>query len=169
MNLDKSEKLIGHLAKELKKRDLFMCTAESCTGGLIAELCTSRAGSSEWFKGAVVSYSNEMKVNILGVAVETLQEHGAVSIPVVQAMAEGALTACGADCAVAASGIAGPDGGSAEKPVGTVCIAAALKKSGEAAHVTLVDSNSFVFSGNRAAVREQAALKALEMLLDLLR
>lgn len=166
MNLNRFAGLIGQLAQTLKGRGLFMCTAESCTGGLIAAACTSRAGSSEWFKGGIVSYSNEMKERVLGVPPEVLAEHGAVSIPVVRAMAEGALAACGADCSVAVSGIAGPGGGSAEKPVGTVCIAAAVQgRTGEEAARR---SEVFLFTGGRAAVREAAAEQALKMLLDLL-
>lgn len=158
--------LIGSLAEKLKGRGLFMCTAESCTGGLVAAMCTDVAGSSEWFKGGVVSYSNEMKERLLGVPGGVLAENGAVSIPVVEAMAVGALALCGAEASVAVSGIAGPGGGSPEKPVGTVCIAAALR-GGQNKSAALV-SERFLFAGGRAAVRGASAAKALEMLLGLL-
>lgn len=166
MNDDASALLIGSLAAKLKGSGLFMCTAESCTGGLVAAMCTDAAGSSEWFKGGVVSYSNEMKERLLGVPGGVLAENGAVSIPVVEAMAVGALALCGAEAAVAVSGIAGPGGGSPEKPVGTVCIAAALR-GGQNKSAALV-SKRFLFAGGRAAVRGASAVKALEMLLGLL-
>src|SRR5712671_8004537 len=95
-------------------------TAESCTGGWIAKVFTDAAGSSRWFEGGYVTYSNAAKARDLGVAERTLREHGAVSEPTVREMAAGALRATGADVSIAVSGIAGPDGGSPEKPVGTV-------------------------------------------------
>lgn len=161
MNLDDNE-LVGNLPQKLKAAGLAMCTAESCTGGLIAAVCTSLPGSSAWFNGGIVSYTDAMKERILQVPANVLAEHGAVSIPVVEYMAAGALAACLADCSVAVSGIAGPDGGSAEKPVGTVCIAAALKKTG--GRTTLVNSKKFLFAGGREAIREAAAAAALNML-----
>lgn len=163
---DESAGLIGKLAQKLKERGIFMCTAESCTGGLIAAMCTDLAGSSEWFKGGVVSYSNELKERLLGVPGDVLDAHGAVSIPVVEAMAAGALGACAAQASVAVSGVAGPGGGSPEKPVGTVCIAAALR--GPQGKSIAVTSRRFLFEGKRAEVREAAAKQSLEMLLELL-
>lgn len=158
-------KLIDNLARELKSKKLFMCTAESCTGGLIAASCTGRSGSSEWFKGGIVSYSNEMKMHLLGVPEKTLVEHGAVSIPVVEAMAAGALKACEAQAAIAVSGIAGPSGGSAEKPVGTVCIAVAVQAGSQ----LTVSSQTQLFKGQRGDVREQAVLHGIMALRDLLK
>ena len=101
-----------------------MATAESCTGGNVAASIVSVPGSSAYFKGAIIAYANEVKSNILGVSADTLREHGAVSEQTVTEMVIGTLKALGADVAVAVSGIAGPDGGSTEKPVGTVWICA---------------------------------------------
>ena len=110
------EKEIGEL---LRSRHLTMGTAESCTGGYIAHLITRVAGSSDYFCGGVVSYSNEVKHHVLGVSEDSLAQYGAVSRPVVEQMALGAIRVLGCDCAVATSGIAGPGGGTPEKPVGT--------------------------------------------------
>ncbi len=109
-----------------------MCTAESCTGGYIAHLITSIPGSSAFYKGSVVSYANEIKKDLLGVEAETLQRVGAVSEEVVIQMAKGALAAMKTDYAIAVSGIMGPDGGSAEKPVGTVWVAIGSNQKVEA-------------------------------------
>ena len=118
------EVIIGEL---LKKRKLTVSTAESCTGGSIAERLTSIAGSSEYFKGSIVAYSNEVKKDLLHVSSETLEKYGAVSEETVIEMVKGAMKALKTDCAVATSGIAGPGGGTPEKPVGTVWIAAGYK------------------------------------------
>lgn len=118
------EVIIGEL---LKKRKLTVSTAESCTGGSIAERLTSIAGSSEYFKGSIVAYSNEVKKELLHVSSETLEKYGAVSEETVVEMVKGAMKALKTDCAVATSGIAGPGGGTPEKPVGTVWIAAGYK------------------------------------------
>lgn len=126
--LAEEDKPIEELAGELLfNKKLTMATAESCTGGHISGMITSVPGSSRYFKGGVVSYCNEIKHKVLGVTEESLSKYGAVSRAVVEQMALGATRVLGADCAVATSGIAGPDGGTAEKPVGTVWIAAALK------------------------------------------
>ena len=118
------EKRVSEL---LKIQKLSLSTAESCTGGSIAALITSVPGSSEYFNGGIVAYSNEVKVNLLYVSPETLEKHGAVSRETVIEMAKGAMKALKTDCAIATSGIAGPGGGSIEKPVGTVWIAVAYK------------------------------------------
>ena len=118
------EILVGNL---LKKKNLTVSTAESCTGGSIAARLTSIPGSSEYFKGAVVAYSNEIKESLLHVSAETLEERGAVSEETVIEMVKGAMETLKTDCAVSTSGIAGPGGGTKEKPVGTVWIAAAYK------------------------------------------
>ncbi len=115
------------LARRLNARGLWLGTAESCTGGLISALCTSLPGSSNWFRGAAVTYSNDLKTRLLGVTPDMLEEHGAVSLPVSGQMALGALELLQADLSVAVSGIAGPGGGSPQKPVGTVCISWACK------------------------------------------
>jgi len=120
---DQDEKIEEVLGRMLKEKGLMMATAESCTGGYMAHLVTSLPGSSAWFAGSVVSYSNQVKTNLLDVPVSLLEAHGAVSEPVVQQMVRGVLAQTGADVAVAVSGIMGPDGGSPEKPVGTVWVA----------------------------------------------
>ncbi|WP_291528674.1 CinA family protein [Bacteroides sp. UBA939] len=120
----KIEEEIGYV---LKLKNLSLSTAESCTGGNIAALITSVPGSSEYFNGGIVAYSNEVKMSLLGVSAGTLDNHGAVSRETVIEMVKGAMKAMNTDCAVATSGIAGPGGGTPEKPVGTVWIAAAYK------------------------------------------
>lgn len=120
----KLEEIVGELLREKK---LSLSTAESCTGGSIAALVTSVPGSSAYFNGGIVAYSNEVKMALLHVSAETLEKYGAVSRETVTEMARGAMKALKTDCAVATSGIAGPGGGSWEKPVGTVWIAAAYK------------------------------------------
>ena len=120
----KLEEEVGEL---LKSKNLSLSTAESCTGGSIAARLTSIAGSSEYFNGSIVAYSNEVKMNLLYVSPETLERHGAVSEETVIEMVKGAMKALKTDCAVATSGIAGPGGGTPEKPVGTVWIAAGYK------------------------------------------
>lgn len=120
----KPEEEIGLL---LKSQKMSLSTAESCTGGGIAALVTSVPGSSEYFKGGIVAYSNEAKMSLLHVSSDTLQKYGAVSRETVIEMAKGAMKTLKTDCAIATSGIAGPGGGSPEKPVGTVWIAVAYK------------------------------------------
>lgn len=144
------------LLEKLQERNLTVATAESCTGGNIAHLITSIPGSSQAMLGGVVSYSNSVKHTLLGVSNETLATFGAVSIPVVEQMATGACRATGADVAMATSGIAGPGGGSKEKPVGTVCIAVA-KADGS------VTSHTFRFPGSRDRVIDRASQTALIM------
>ena len=149
------------LLRTLKAAGLTFATAESCTGGNIAHLITSVAGSSESMLGGVVSYSNDVKKKLLGVKAETLEALGAVSIPVVEQMAEGACRATGADVAVATSGIAGPGGGTEQKPVGTVCIAATFRGQ--------TVSDTFHFPGNRARVIDRASTTALLLAIRLIR
>ncbi|MDQ2696486.1 MAG: nicotinamide-nucleotide amidohydrolase family protein, partial [Pseudomonadota bacterium] len=136
-------------------------TAESCTGGWIAKVITDVAGSSAWFERGFVTYSNAAKAELLGVAEATLGGHGAVSGETVAAMAAGALSYSRADLAVAVSGVAGPDGGSPGKPVGTVWLAWAVRGGG-------CRTRRYVFAGDREAVRRQAVLAALEGILDVL-
>ncbi|PAU89575.1 CinA family protein [Pseudomonas jilinensis] len=145
----------ARLGNALRRHGLTVTTAESCTGGGIAEAITRVSGSSAWFETGFVTYANASKARLLGVSESDLAEHGAVSEPVVRAMAQGALEAAGADLAVAVSGIAGPDGGSAQKPVGTVWFAWAVR-GGE------VHSECRRLQGNRREVRAQTVLKALE-------
>ncbi|MDR1161729.1 MAG: CinA family nicotinamide mononucleotide deamidase-related protein [Tannerellaceae bacterium] len=152
------EELIG---EALLAKRLTMGTAESCTGGRIASMLTSVPGSSRYFTGGIVSYSNEVKHRVLGVSHEDLARYGAVSQPVVEQMSLGALRVLGCDCAVSTSGIAGPDGGMPGKPVGTVWIAAAYK--GE------VVSGCYHFAGIREMNIVRASNMALLMLLELIR
>lgn len=134
-----------------------VATAESCTAGLLAARLTDRAGSSEYVMGGVVSYSNQAKIDLLGVDPALIEQHGAVSEPVAEAMAAGALQRFGADTAVAITGIAGPGGGTPEKPVGTVCFTVVLD-DGEASTRTLR------LPGNRAGVRERSTTVAMHLL-----
>ncbi|WP_195372784.1 MULTISPECIES: CinA family protein [Parabacteroides] len=155
-----NQSISEQLGELLRSKKLSMGTAESCTGGRIANMITLVAGSSDYFVGGVVSYSNEVKQHVLGVSEESLRQYGAVSREVVEQMAQGAVRTLGCDCTVATSGIAGPGGGTPEKPVGTVWIAAALK--GE------VVSHCFHFGTVRAENIQAAADAALTLLLDLL-
>ena len=149
------------IGEALREKHLVMGTAESCTGGTIASMITSIAGSSAYFAGGVVSYCNEVKHQVLGVSSDDLNAFGAVSQPVVEQMAQGAMRVLGCDCAVATSGVAGPGGGSAEKPVGTVWIAAAYKEK--------ILSKCYHFGENsRQENIRLSAETALRMLLDLL-
>lgn len=151
------EDSIMQLGEILVARNKTFSTAESCTGGLVAALCTSVAGSSTWFKGGVVSYSNDIKEHILGVRSETLASFGAVSAPVVEEMVAGACQIMQTDTAIAISGIAGPGGGTKEKPVGTVWIATQVDGTAKA--------QCFLFEGDRQYVREQSVYTAIEQLL----
>ncbi len=142
------------LTEALLARSARLVTAESCTGGLIARYVTDLAGSSRVFWGGFVTYSNEAKVGLIGVQDDVLREHGAVSEQAVRAMAEGAVAASGAELGIAVSGIAGPDGGTPEKPVGTVWMAAALRSGGGVARM-------FSFSGTRDMIRRRSAVAAM--------
>ena len=148
------------LAQALLEKGLTLGTAESCTGGKIANLITSVPGSSAYFKGGVVSYSNEIKHSVLGVSQSDLELFGAVSEQVVRQMAIGAQSVLNTDCAIATSGIAGPDGGSIEKPVGTVWIAVSYKEK--------TITRKFQFSGNREENILSSADTGINMLLEIL-
>ena len=150
---DTLEASIGQL---LKERNATLATAESCTGGYIAHLVTSVPGSSCYFKGSIVAYSNEIKQNILGVISESLQKYGAVSKEVVSEMAIAAQTMFDVDYAIATSGIAGPDGGTADKPIGTTWIAIATPEE--------VFAKQFTFGDSRDRNIRRTALQALNML-----
>lgn len=139
-----------------------IAVAESCTGGLVSAALTEIAGSSQIFEGGFITYSNDAKINNLGVSSDVVETFGAVSIAVAWGMARGALERSGADVAVAITGIAGPDGGSEKKPVGTVVFARA-EKGGDPDNV-IADSRQFGNLG-RAGIRLQAALVALELLM----
>ena len=145
------------LGEALRARGLRLATAESCTGGLIAAACTANAGSSDWFERGFVTYSNEAKTEMLGVPAALIAEHGAVSAEVARAMADGALARSNADLAVAVTGVAGPGGGSKDKPVGTVWLASV--RTGRPAQAELLR-----LQGDRAAVRAQTVERALRRL-----
>ena len=134
--------------------------AESCTAGLLAARLTDRAGSSDYVAGGVVSYSNEAKTELLGVDPALIEAHGAVSEPVAEAMVAGALRRFGADTAVAITGIAGPGGGTEEKPVGTVCFS--VTAGGR------TDTRMLRLPGNRSDVRERSTTVAMHLLRRLL-
>ena len=150
--------LAQQLGQVLGEQGLRLVTAESCTGGWLAKLLTDIPGSSAWFDYAVVSYSNAAKHTLLGVPTAVLTEQGAVSQATVAAMAEGVMRHGEVDCAIAVSGIAGPGGGSAAKPVGTVWLAWALGSTRTTQH--------YRFTGDRDAVRRQAVSHALSGLLQ---
>ena len=154
-----AEQAAGHL----RDTGRVLATAESCTGGWIAKAVTDLPGSSDWFAYGLVSYSNTAKQELLGVAATTLVEHGAVSEEVVREMAEGAVHRGEADLAVAVSGVAGPSGGTRDKPVGLVWFAwAVMGQRGLRTH-----TQACHFSGDREAVRRQTVARALEELLRL--
>lgn len=152
---------VHKLADTLRELGWQLCTAESCTGGLIAGACTDLAGSSDWFDRGFVTYSNAAKAEMLGVPMPLIERYGAVSEPVARAMAEGALARSKAQASVAVTGVAGPSGGSADKPVGTVWFAWSVN-----GHIS---SECQHFDGNRAAVRRATVIHALDSLLAKLR
>jgi nicotinamide-nucleotide amidase len=151
---------INAIAAYFVKNNLMLATAESCTGGLIAAACTDLAGSSQWFERGFVTYSNAAKTELLGVPTELIAHHGAVSEAVVRAMAEGAVAHSHAQVAVAVTGVAGPSGGSPDKPVGTVWLGWHVhgQTTAECCH----------FDGDRAAVRQATVAHALHRLTQLL-
>ena len=160
---------IAEIAHFLVKNGLMLATAESCTGGMIAAACTDMAGSSTWFERGFVTYANAAKTELLGVPAELIDQHGAVSEPVVRAMVQGAVARSRAQVAVAVTGVAGPTGGSPGKPVGTVwlgwCTPGDPVHQGQA-HVTTACCH---FPGDRAAVRQATVQHALGQLSRLLR
>ena len=152
------EALATRVAEALLGRGEWLATAESCTGGWVAQALTAIAGSSAWFDRGFVTYSNGAKQDQLGVPAITLERHGAVSEPTARAMAQGVLAHSQADWSLATTGIAGPTGGSPEKPVGTVCFAWAGREAG-------CEATTARFAGDREAVRAQAVAFVLEGLL----
>jgi len=155
-------KLAAALVAELSASGKAVSTAESCTGGWVAKAITDVPGSSVVFGYGIVCYSNGAKESMLGVQNQTLVDHGSVSEPVVEEMAEGALNLSGSDMAVAVSGIAGPDGGTKEKPVGTVWFAWALRDGSKARTETSCQQ----FDGDRELVRELTVAHAIQGVLD---
>ena len=157
------EKLAIELGAALKARGFMLALAESCTGGMVAQAVTSVAGSSAWFDRGFVTYSNEAKIDMLGVSAETLENFGAVSEQTAAEMALGCLKASAvkhsqAHIAGSITGIAGPDGGTADKPVGTVCFGIAQAKQ----YTTITQH----FTGNREAIRQQAAIAMMAELIN---
>ncbi|RLF33311.1 MAG: damage-inducible protein CinA [Thermoplasmata archaeon] len=148
------------IARFLLERKWWIATAESCTGGLLAHTLTNIPGSSAYFKGGVVSYSNEVKMKVLGVKRETLEQYGAVSEQTAREMAEGVKNLMEVDVAVATTGIAGPGGGTPEKPVGLVYIGLATPEG--------VEVKRFLFNGDRLYNKEQFCNAALNMVLEYL-
>jgi PncC family amidohydrolase len=152
------EELTGEL---LLQQGLKLAVAESCTGGLISHLITNVAGASDYYLGGVTSYANEVKVKVLGVSPETLEKHGAVSAETVLEMARGVRKALGADIGLSVSGIAGPTGGTPQKPVGTVWIGLSSARDESARH--------FQWQGDRLAIKQQSARAALSLLVEFLK
>lgn len=152
---------ITALGKQLVQQGYMLATAESCTGGLIGAACTDVPGSSAWFCGGVIAYANEVKTAVLQVPAATLLAHGAVSEATVRAMVLGACALTGAQVGIAVSGIAGPDGGSAEKPVGTVWFGFAVRG--------VVTAQRMLLEGDRQHVRNAAVDHALATLAHLTR
>jgi nicotinamide-nucleotide amidase len=150
------------LGNTLKERNLTLALAESCTGGMVAQTITSVAGSSAWFDCGFVTYSNTAKIEMLGVRAETLEKFGAVSEQTATVMAHGALKHSHAQIAGSITGIAGPDGGTKEKPVGTVCFAWVGDK-------LLLSTTTKHFFGNREEVRQQAAIAWMAGLIERLK
>jgi nicotinamide-nucleotide amidase len=152
--------LVERLAQQLQARQWMLATAESCTGGLIAGACTDLSGSSNWFERGFVTYSNAAKTELLGVDATLIERHGAVSEAVARAMASGALRHSAAQVAVAVTGVAGPTGGAADKPVGLVWFGFALPGR--------VLTEKMNFPGDRAAVRAAIVHHALQRLTELI-
>lgn len=152
--------LCEDLARALLARGWMLATAESCTGGMIAAACTDLAGSSQWFERGFVTYSNAAKSELLGVDAALIEQHGAVSEVVARAMAFGAVRQSRAQVSVAVTGVAGPSGGSAQKPVGTVWFGFSVDGQ--------LTSETRRFEGDRAAVRQATVDHALRRLLELL-
>ncbi|TAK67245.1 MAG: nicotinamide-nucleotide amidase [Betaproteobacteria bacterium] len=146
---------------KLRAKGLMLATAESCTGGWVAQAVTAIAGSSEWFERGFVTYSDAAKQEMLGVSAGTLAAHGAVSEDTAREMAAGALAHSRAQAAVAITGIAGPTGGSPEKPLGLVCFAWAVKEGA-------IRAETRRFKGDRESVRRQSVIAALQGMLELL-
>ena len=153
--------LVEQLAERFLKASKKLVTAESCTGGGLAENLTQLSGSSLWYECGFVAYSNQSKRDLLAVPIDTLEEFGAVSEETALAMAKGALDMSSADFSVSITGVAGPDGGSEEKPVGTVCVAWCERDKGG-------NTTCIHFEGDRRRVREQSCLLAMQGLLDIL-
>jgi len=152
------ENLLKTISMKLKKRNISIATAESCTGGLLAHLLTNISGSSEYFNRGVVTYSNISKIELLGVSQETIQEYGAVSKETASAMAIGIKERSNVDIGISTTGIAGPTGGTKEKPIGLVYIGISTPKETKV--------KRFIFTKNRLQNKEQTCYEALKILLE---
>lgn len=152
------QKVVSHLSVRLIFKQLKVASVESCTGGWIGKALTDLGGSSDWFAGGLITYTNESKTTLADVPVELIEKYGAVSLEVADAMASGAQKHFPGCVTVAVTGVAGPGGGSKAKPVGTVCIATCLKGS--------VNAKRFHFDGNRNDVRSATVEHALQMVLE---
>jgi len=155
---DELKDLAATLGKRLQSRGLTLATAESCTGGLIGHALTEIPGSSDWYRGGIIAYANEVKEKQLAVPGSAIHDHGAVSEPVVRFMAQGARNALGTGAAISVSGVAGPSGGSPEKPVGTVWIGWNIDGH--------EDAQLFHFEGPRGEVKLQSARAAITGLIE---
>ncbi|MFW2569317.1 CinA family protein [Legionella sp. 29fVS95] len=160
--MDSLEHLLINLTDILRERSLRIATAESCTGGLLAGLLTELPGSSVWFDRGFVTYSNQAKQDMLGVKESLIQFNGAVSLPVAEAMAWGALSRSRADITLSVTGVAGPDGGSPEKPVGTVCFAWAMT------NFPVQSRRCYFQNASRQQIRHLACQRALQGAFSLL-
>ena len=162
-----SSPLVTQLASQLLRRQWFLATAESCTGGMIAAACTDLSGSSAWFDRGLVTYSNAAKTELLGVDAQLIQTHGAVSEPVARAMVQGAIEHSAAQVAVAVTGVAGPTGGSAAKPVGTVWFGFAVAGQVLTEHRCFEPDAPLSDAAIRAYVRSATVAYALQRLVAL--
>jgi nicotinamide-nucleotide amidase len=145
----------GAVSKALRAQEATLAFAESCTGGLAGQLITSESGASSFFRGSIVAYADDVKTGVLGVKPETIADFGAVSEPTAREMAEGAKRVCGSAVAVSITGVAGPEGGAADKPVGTVCFAVCGPGT--------TRTSTKLFAGDRERVRTAAAYYALDL------
>ena len=163
------EKQLKSISKVLMQQKKYLTTAESCTGGLVAKLITDIPGSSSWFERGLITYSNQAKMDLLFVQQQSLDEYGAVSEEIAKEMASGCVKFSPAHYGLGITGIAGPDGGSAEKPVGMVCFGWAKSNPKEACEKTadeiIVHTDTQYFSGDRATIRQLAAQHAIQELL----
>ena len=150
---------ISKLSVRLLFKGIKLVTVESCTGGWIGKQVTDLAGSSEWFEAGFITYSNQSKNQLVHVPLDLIDKYGAVSLEVADAMARGALISFPESISVAVTGVAGPVGGTPDKPVGTVCIASAYKNK--------IKARKFLFDGNRDSVRQQTVNEAIEMVLGM--
>lgn len=167
MTTDSPAVLSEQLGELLLRKRLTLATAESCTGGWVGQVVTAISGSSQWFDRGFITYSNSAKQEMLGVSGETIERFGAVSEQTAREMAAGALDHSHADVALAVTGVAGPTGGSARTPLGTVCFGWALRTRGSNAHQAAeVFTRRCQFDGDRESVRQQSVVMALRVLLE---